>query len=58
MTQRVTGLEGDQNHPMFNRKQIAFEKDWLDERLDFYLAWCMTVNHGNDNEIEMPSFGL
>ena len=58
MTQRVTGLEGDQNHPMFNRKQIAFEKDWLDERLDFDLAWCMTANPGNDNEIEMPSFGL
>ena len=43
--------------PSLTESNIVFEKDWLDERLDFDLAWCMTANHSNDDEIEMSSFG-
>ena len=44
--------------PFLTENNIVFEKDWLDERLDFDLTWCMAANHGNDDEIEMPPFRL
>ena len=43
--------------PSLTENNIVFKKDWLDERLDFDLAWCLAANHSNDDEIEMPSFG-
>ena len=43
--------------PTLIENNIAFEMDWLDEGLDFDLAWYIAANHINDNEIEMPPFG-
>ena len=43
--------------PSLTENNIFFEKDWLDEGLDFDLAWYMAANHSNDDEIEMPPFG-
>ena len=42
--------------PSLTKRNIVFEKDWLDMRLDFDLASCMAANHGNDEEIEMSPF--
>ena len=43
--------------PSLTENNIVFQKDWLDKKLDFDMAWCMTANHINDDEIEMPFFG-
>ena len=43
--------------PSLTEDNIIFEKDWLDERLDFDFVWCMTDNHSNNDEIETPPFG-
>ena len=43
--------------PTLTESNIVFEMDWLDERLDFDLAWYMAANEINDDEIKMPPFG-
>ena len=43
--------------PFLTENNIDFERDWLDERLDFDLVWYMAANHSNEDEIEMPAFG-
>ena len=43
--------------PPLTETNNAFEKDWLDERLVFDLVWCMTADHCNDEETELPLFG-
>ena len=43
--------------PPLAENNIVFEKDWLDERLDFDFPWCMAANHSNDDETETPPFG-
>ena len=50
-----TGMRSEP--PPLTVNDIVFEKDWLEERLDFDLACCMAANHSNDDEIEMPPFG-
>ena len=42
--------------PSLTENNIDFEKDWLDDRLDFDLVWCMVANYSNDDEIEMTPF--
>ena len=42
---------------VFSKKQYGlWEKDWVDKRLDFDLAWCMAATHSTDDEIEIPPF--
>ena len=43
--------------PSLTEDNVVFEKDWLDERLDFDLVCCMAANHSNDDEIKIPPFG-
>ena len=43
--------------PSLTENNIVFEKDWLDDRLDFDLVWCMAANYSNDDEIDMTPFG-
>ena len=43
--------------PSLRENKIIFKKDWLDDRLDFDLMWCMASNHGNDDEIKIPPSG-
>ena len=43
--------------PVLTENIMNFEKDWLDERLDFDLAWCMAANYTADDGIEMPPLG-
>ena len=49
-------IERRSEPPSLTENNKVFEKDWLDERLDFDLVLCMAANHSNDNEIEMPPF--
>ena len=36
---------------------IDFEKDWLDEQLDFDSAWYLAANYSADDGLEMPPIG-
>ena len=42
--------------PALKDSTIQYEKNWLDERLNCDLAWCLAANF-TDDDIEMPPIG-
>ena len=50
-------IETRSEPPSLTENNIVFEKDWIDKRLDFDLAWCMAANHSNDDRVEIPPCG-